>query len=252
MSLAQVRNRALGMIKIITSTGEEILIDDSDLELASQYRWHADRRPTVTYAKANLGKGKTIYLHRLLFPHVPRVDHKDGNGLNCQRHNLRPATSSQNLQNKRKERGGSSRFKGVSRLSNTQKWQVHIRLKGKSTYLGSFTSEIEAAKAYDTAAKINFGEFALVNFKDTEESFTEEPSKVIRTPDRTPWKEVLISTLKDRGVMTSFEISEIVGCDPKHMTSRVEGAGITVRPVGYATGYASGRRKLYVLHGVGL
>jgi hypothetical protein len=39
-----------------------------------------------------------------------------------------------------------------------------IRYQGKRIWLGSFKDEIEAAKAYDEAAKKYHGEYARLNF----------------------------------------------------------------------------------------
>jgi len=91
-----------------------------------------------------------------------QADHKDGDGLNNTRSNLRAATHSQNGANKRKQ-PGSSRYKGVSWRTQNQKWRAYIRASGKQKHLGFFSTELEAACAYDRSAKEQHGQFALLN-----------------------------------------------------------------------------------------
>lgn len=147
------------------------LIDDADYPLVQNYGWYASRARNGWYVKACLYDPKTqitygtVYLHRLLMnaPRSRKVDHQDGDGLNNQRYNLRFATNSQNLQNRRKC-SGTSRYKGVSR--SVDSWVAHIRAEGKSRYLGRYRLEEEAARAYDAAARRYFGEFARTNFEE--------------------------------------------------------------------------------------
>lgn len=86
------------------------------------------------------------------------VDHIDHNGLNNQRSNLRVCTISENNQNRRPKKGKN--YLGTKFVKSTNKWHAILRTK----FIGTFLSEIEAAKAYDKAAKEKFGEFAYLNF----------------------------------------------------------------------------------------
>lgn len=90
-------------------------------------------------------------------------DHRDGNGLNNQRSNLRVCTRAQNNRSGRKLRGGTSKYKGVCWHRHRHKWMSYIRLNGKQTFLGYFNLEADAARTYDVAALKYFGEFALTN-----------------------------------------------------------------------------------------
>ena len=65
--------------------------------------------------------------------------------------------------NKRKRKNCSSRFRGVTRQKNTEKFLAAIKNGDKSLHLGTFDSEIDAAIAYNEAAKIHFGTFANLN-----------------------------------------------------------------------------------------
>ncbi len=91
-----------------------------------------------------------------------RVDHIDGNKLNCRRANLRTCTHAENIRNRKKHKNGSSRFKGVH--NDGVRWRARIKLNGKAKSLGTYRTEIEAALAYDRAAREMFGEFARPNF----------------------------------------------------------------------------------------
>lgn len=93
-----------------------------------------------------------------------QIDHVNGDRLDNRIDNLRAATPRENSANKRKKPGASSKFVGVTRRTDTGKWDAQIKDFGKRTHLGCFTSEEAAARAYDRAAASVHGEFAKVNF----------------------------------------------------------------------------------------
>lgn len=95
---------------------------------------------------------------------LQHTDHKDGNGLNNQRRNLRSATHAQNLYNRGCNKNNHSGYKGVCWDRHVHKWRVYIREKGNLHYLGLFTNKIKAAKHYDKMALRYFGKFAKLNF----------------------------------------------------------------------------------------
>ena len=93
------------------------------------------------------------------------IDHENQNGLDNRRTNLREASKAENNRNRRKIAGrGSSIYKGVMWYKDRRKWYASIEVNGQKIFLGYFDSEIEAAKAYDEAAKIYHGGFASLNF----------------------------------------------------------------------------------------
>ena len=95
------------------------------------------------------------------------VDHINHNGLDNRKANLRPATCAQNNYNRiHLRKSQSSKYTGVSWQKQSKKWMVQIRYKGRRIFLGLFEDEIQAAKAYDKAAKIYHGEFASLNFPE--------------------------------------------------------------------------------------
>jgi hypothetical protein len=63
----------------------------------------------------------------------------------------------------RKSRG-TSRFKGVWWHAENAKWYAGVTIGGRRRWLGYHVDEADAARAYDTAARRHFGEFASLNF----------------------------------------------------------------------------------------
>jgi hypothetical protein len=158
------------MKPIPLSRGYVALVDDNDYESVSQFKWtaftprqmvYAVRYPTVN------GKRKYVYLHRFILgvtePTI-QVDHRNHNGLDCQRHNLRIAQHKDNIRNQRKTRKPrSSKYKGVCWSKWAAKWHAQLGKAGRSFHLGYYETELAAARAYDVAATLHFGEFAHLN-----------------------------------------------------------------------------------------
>ena len=137
------------------------LVDDADVPLVSSYRWYLLRDRHTCYATARPG-GVTIYMHCLIMGQRG-IDHRDHDGLNNQRSNLRPATQSQNNANQR-SRGGASSYKGVSRRDARSGWRAQLMTGNRFVHLGSFATEEDAARAYDAAALALWGQYARLNF----------------------------------------------------------------------------------------
>ena len=109
-------------------------------------------------------------MHRQII-HIPQgmvSDHINRKTLDNRKQNLRPATISQNLCNRPKRKAKTrSKYKGLEWDKIQRKWKARIQFNNRKIYLGSFNSEIDAAKAYDSAAKKYHGDFAATNFSDT-------------------------------------------------------------------------------------
>jgi hypothetical protein len=121
----------------------------------------------VRYVKIGPGKTKTLRLHREIMnpPAGLLVDHRNLDSLDNRRANLRLATHSQNQCNKSKTKSKTlSRFVGVTRDKNRSKWEARLKHHGKKIWLGRFSSEIAAARAYDKAAIKYHKDFARLNF----------------------------------------------------------------------------------------
>lgn len=140
------------------------LIDDADAELVGRYSWHLHVTPHTNYADTWLTAPRRKVLMHVLLMGQRGIDHINHDGLDNQRENLRVATQGQNLANQRPIRGGSSRYKGVSWHAQRSRWRADIRLAGRTRFLGYFTDQADAARAYDAAALTAWGEFAGLNF----------------------------------------------------------------------------------------
>jgi len=138
------------------------LVDDADVPLVGSYRWYLLRNRHTCYAMARPG-GITIYMHCLIMFQWG-IDHRDHDGLNNQRSNLRPATQGQNNANRRSKSGSASAYKGVYRRDACAGWRAQIMAGKRSVHLGSFATEEDAGRAYDAAALALWGEYARLNF----------------------------------------------------------------------------------------
>jgi hypothetical protein len=143
---------------------QNAIVDASDFEWLSQWNWFAvpNYKSKSFYA---CSEGNRLKMHRLILGCGigEEGDHKDGNGLNNRRANLRKCLQIQNARNRRKHAKGSSRYKGVSFRKKYSAWRSRIGIGKSIIHLGYFSSEKEAAEAYNEAAKRLHGEFAELN-----------------------------------------------------------------------------------------
>lgn len=167
------------MKTIPLTKGYVALVDDEDFARVSVYKWTLQeekakdgtiRNAYAAHRTPRLKGRVKLYLHRVVLsvsnPAVD-VDHRDRNGLNCQKLNLRMCDRSHNLGNAKIRSDNTSGFKGVTWDKREGKWMAQIQVKGKHRGLGYFTSKEAAALAYNTAATLAFREFARINHVET-------------------------------------------------------------------------------------
>jgi hypothetical protein len=165
--------------EIQLSQGYVALVSDRDYGRVSKHKW------SVHITRNKNGSIKTIYatrgvwlngfcsarwLHRVILqvsnPKI-KVDHKNRNGLDCRRGNLRMATYSQNTSNTKLYSSNTSGFKGVAWNKQNKQWVAYIYVDNTRIHLGYFLDKNKAAKVRDTAAKHYHKQFADLNFKET-------------------------------------------------------------------------------------
>jgi len=161
--------------KIPLTYGQFAKIDPEDYIWLVQFKWYCQKNSRNCYAARSIrsvkrkNKRTMIFMHRLIMntPKNRFCDHINHNGLDNRRANLRNCTHKQNCANSRPHLDSISKYKGVSWSRQLKKWSAYIKINDKSRNLGYFESEVEAARAYDRAAKEFHGRFANLNFESS-------------------------------------------------------------------------------------
>jgi hypothetical protein len=158
--------------QINLTRGKSAIVDDDDYDRVNQFKWklkvqkgrngkivklYAER--TVRIGVGKNAKKELIYLHRFILnaPAGIDCDHRNGNGLDCQKNNLRLCTTSQNSANAPNMKG---KYKGV--IQRGKRFEAYIGAGGYKS-LGVYDTPEQAAAAYDKALSDAFGDFALTN-----------------------------------------------------------------------------------------
>lgn len=154
------------MATLELTKGQVTLVDDDDLPLLLQYRWQAKLRRNGMYYACTSIDGRTVYIMDVLLsvPHGMMADHINRDTLDNRRSNLRIVTPAKNAWNRNAMRGTASGYKGVSWNVDAKQWSARITVRGRREHLGYYDDASEAAYAYDNAARIYYGEFAVFNF----------------------------------------------------------------------------------------
>lgn len=156
----------MASIPLTNRPGQYALVDDEDYSRVAGHSWRWNKGYAITN-KVIDGKRKTIQLHRLIANYAAGVfvDHINLDKLDCRKANLRPANGYESARNVGKRKHGlTSCYKGVDWCKAANKWRSVIRVENRQLYLGCFSDEADAARAYDQAALIHHKDFARLNF----------------------------------------------------------------------------------------
>jgi hypothetical protein len=161
--------------------GYQAIIDDEDADRVLALKWQVLITKRAIYGAHSLrtpeGKFKKILLHRFILPTPQEVDHRDNNGLNCTRNNLRSCcTHQQNMCNKQRQRGSNFPYKGIQQ-NKFGSFCARIRANGKDTRSKWVKTVEDAARAYDVLALFYHGEFAHLNFPNDIQSLEQHPAR---------------------------------------------------------------------------
>lgn len=154
-----------GVVYIPLSQGLEAKIDLQDVGVVSQYNWHAKQKKNTCYAQSDIhtdtGKRSTMLLHRLLLspPKGLDVDHRNCDGLDNRRSNIRLATRFENRSNQRTRLDSTSGLKGVSPDTRRHTWRARIGFRNHTYYLGTYDTPELAHAAYVAASAQMHGAF---------------------------------------------------------------------------------------------
>lgn len=162
------------MLKIQLTKNKVALVHEAFYAYLAPLKWHTAFDGWNYYAIRNdyaLKYTRPLKMHRVVAGagYGEKVDHRDGDGLNNQPHNLRICTR-ENTWNRRRACNNTSGFKGVHFDPNrgTRPWRARITINEKRECLGRYATAEQAARAYDVAARHYFGAFARCNFTDEE------------------------------------------------------------------------------------
>jgi hypothetical protein len=154
---------------IALTRGQYAKVDAELFDHLSQWNWHAQTRRDGFHAKRWAAGGGLLFLHREVWEYlngsIPEgytIDHENRDPLDDRIQNLRLATTTEQNRNQRRQQRNTSGFIGVSRFR--EKWKSYVSMDGRSSFVGSFDDPVDAAKARDLVAWIEYGEFASLNF----------------------------------------------------------------------------------------
>jgi hypothetical protein len=162
------------MKKIPLSQGKFTLVSNKDYKNLCEFKWFALKHRHTFYAARHInddGVRTTLRMHRVILNldlnDRKTTDHRDRNGLNNQRNNLRIVSNSLNSYNRKMQTNNTSGYRGVYWHKQQKKWAVYFTQNNKKLKFGGLFSTPElAAYAYDKNIKKVRGKEAILNFSD--------------------------------------------------------------------------------------
>lgn len=144
------------MREILLTQGKVALVDDDDFEWLVQWKWYAHKTKNNWYARRDEKRHpvrKRIYMHVQIMGNSDGldIDHKNGNGLDNRKFNLRKCTHTENLFNTKISPNNTSGYKGASYDKRREMWMAKIGIGGKTKFLGYYLTAEEAGEAYKKA-----------------------------------------------------------------------------------------------------
>lgn len=137
-----------------------ILVDVEDYDLISEYKWTIVKIREWTYAVSNRASNNSVYMHRFILNCTKGkfVDHKNRNGLDNRKCNLRVCSNSENQYNVGKKSNSKQKYKDI-RVTKSGTYQVRMRTP-KGRLQKTVKTEGEAVLLYNEWAIKYHGEFA--------------------------------------------------------------------------------------------
>jgi hypothetical protein len=209
------------MVEVPLTQGKVALIDDEDAERVIRYKWHArwDAKGRRYYAVRQTQRKRKPYalsMHRFILNAPPdaQVDHINRDGLDNRRSNLRLATANQNHWNSGRQINYRTGFKGVYWSKKDKRFRAAIKRYGAVRGIGSFGTAIEAARVYDAAARLLFGEFARLNFPNEVHQLDPQVAERLVSRDSQRWTPrrsggILKGAANGRAMLTSEQAKAI-------------------------------------------
>lgn len=182
-------DQGVNYVKVSLTQGKFCIIDIVDLDKISNHKWYVIKSKSKNSERLyayGLVNNQYILMHRFIMGlqsgDCRQIDHKNHDGLDNRRKNLRICTPRQNQLNRRQLRIFSSQYTGVAWSNKYQLWSSHYDKR----FLGYFNNEKTAAKVRDAYAILDSPDFIITNF-----------DKRLYTPDRV---RKIIRANKDRRI----------------------------------------------------
>ena len=148
--------------QVALTQGQFAVVDDKDYDAVAQFRWRAIKNRYTYYAMRDVmrdGRRSSQYMHTLIAG-FNQTDHRNGNGLDNRRRNLRPASNAENHRNARRSTANTSGYKGIDWEKRRSKWRVRVRDGRRQVTIGRYDDLADAVTARREAAARLHGEFA--------------------------------------------------------------------------------------------